>query len=179
MNRLLQIIFFLPILTLGQDLCSDKNIAHNKRKIEKAQKKGHVYDKEYAIIAYDIGECYRQKGDTSSITWYKKSVDIYKGLYIHYKKAEDKIFSLKMTAYSYYYSMQYADAQSYFAKCLTFCRDKQINLNDYLYYYGDCQLKLKDYTNALKTFTEYKEKKDDRHNVEGLIKECQDKLNAK
>lgn len=163
----------------GQDYCLNSNLTKQELIIKKAERKNKIYAAKYSQISFNIAECYRQKNDTNYIFWYKKSVEINKGLYIHYKNNDDKLNSLKVCAFSYYYSNQYLEAIVSFEKCLKFCRDLELNHNEYLYYLADCQLRLAQYENAIKTFKEYKSTNDNKHNVDESIKICENKISIK
>ena len=154
-------------------ICNDKHFTKQKHKVERALKSNRQLPDKYGDTAFEVADCYRLNGDTTYITWYKKAIVLYKKSYVHYKRAEDKSKVLNKTAYSCYYAQLYDEALTNFKKCLAFCRADQTELNDYLFYCGDCQLQLKQYADALTTFTEYKTRNDSRHHVDELIEECQ------
>lgn len=112
------IICFMFNTARGQDHCEAKNVSVMEQKFLKAEKKGKGENYDITELSFKIAECYRQKKDTNSFKWYRKTIatgktaikecDRYKA-----QAARNTIFRIGQ---AYYYTGNYEESVKYFEK---------------------------------------------------------------
>ena len=178
MNRrkLIYILLILTCISYGQVSCDDKTSSDNEKKFLKADKKGKADNYDFAHIAFNIAECYRQKNDTICLKWYRRNIASGKS---SFKSCDrDKVVECNRTmgqiGISQFYTGQYQESIRYLEKAISYSKNPEYN-----YFLGLSYMKLGTYDIAIIEFTYFKKATTDIKEVDELIKTCQDKINSK
>jgi len=160
----------------GQLSCDTKGLADNEKKYLKADKKNKADTYEFTDLAFSIAECYRQKNDTVSLSWFRRTVISGKSSI----KGCDRYHNIEVNrmmgqvGISEYYLGHYKEAIRFLEKTIANGKNP-----DHNYFLGLCYMKLENYDIALIELNNFKNNSTDLKDVDALIKTCEDKKDNK
>lgn len=173
------IIFFAFIkagICFGQNFCDSKTLADNEKKFLKADKKNKADTYEFADLAFNIAGCYRQKNDSVSQTWFRRTTisgkSAFKGCDRYHNTEVNRMIG--QVGISEYYLGHYKEAIRFLEKTIASGKNP-----DHNYFLGLCYMQLENYDIALIELNNFKKASTDLKDVDDLIKTCEDKKGNK
>ena len=170
------ILVILSTLTFGQNSCNDKDLADREKKFLKADKKGKADTYEFADLAFNIAECYRQKTDSNSLKWYRLNAASgkasIKGCDRYHNSEVNR--TIGQIGISEFYLGHIKESIRYLHIAIGHSKNPE-----HYYFLGLCEMNLGNYEIAFIEFNNFKKTSSDHKDVEDLIKKCESNIKSK